>query len=200
MTLLASFFSAVSSLLLPERASAQAMAVICTGLAGCGQGAENTLVTHLLPLAVSLGIQIAAGGCVVLIMFAGVQMLISNGDEAKAQAGRKNILIALGGLGVAITSASAVSFVTTENFGQANQVDFLFGGGGLLDSVVRLTVFLFNVGFAIIALLAGFRMAMASGDAGEFKKGGTVLKWAVIGAVVVNLARAIVLAFLQIGL
>ncbi len=49
-------------------------------------------------------------------------------------------------------------------------------------------------------LWAGLKMALASGAADEFKKGGQIIRWAIIGAVVVNLARAIVLAFLALDL
>ncbi len=186
--------------LLTERASAQQMAVICTGLAGCGQGIENTLYTNILPMLASIGIQLAAGGAVIFIMFAGVQMLLSYGDSSKALQARKGILLALGGLALSITSASIISFVSTENYGQANQTNFLFGGGGLLDSVVRITIFLFNVGFLIMAILGGYSMMLAAGSAEEFKKGGNILKWAIVGAVIVNLAKAIVQAFLQLNL
>ncbi len=176
------------------------MDVICTGLPGCGQGPENTLLTRVLPAAVFIMIQLVAGGSVVFIMINGVKMLLSAGDDGKAQAARKGIMSAIGGLGLAIVSATAVSFITTENYGQANPQNFLFGPGGVLDSVVRLILTLFNVGFVIMVLYAGFKMALASGSGDEFKKGGQIIRWAIVGAVVVNLARAIVQAFLTLDL
>ena len=198
-TLLASL-SAVALALVPVPAFAQAMEVICNGLPGCGAGPENTLITRVLPAATFLMIQLVAGASVVFVMIGGVRMLLSAGDDGKAQAGRKQVISAVAGLGLAIVSATAVSFVTTENYGQANPQNFLFGAGGLLDSVVRLILTLFNVGFVIMVLYAGLKMALASGASDEFKKGGQIIRWAIVGAVVVNLARAIVQAFLALDL
>jgi hypothetical protein len=197
------FLAASMAFLLPAAARAQgvpAMQVICTGLAGCPEGPENALFNNVLPIAIQVMIQLAAGGAVIFIIINGAKMLLSYGDDSKAQAARKGVLQALGGLGLALVSATIVSFVTTENYGQNNPQDFLFGSGGLLDATVRISVLLFNVGFTVMAILGGYRMMTASGAPDEFKKGGTILKWAVVGAVVVNLARALVLAFLQLRL
>jgi hypothetical protein len=184
------------SFFLPATVNAQAMPVICTGLAGCGQGPENTLFHNVLPAAIALMIQAVAGASVVFILVNGVKMLISAGDDSKAGAARKGVMAALGGLGVAILSATAVSFLSTENYGQANPTNFLFGAGGLLDSVVRIILVLFNAGFVIMIIYAGITMALASGNADGFKKGGQIIKWALAGALTVNLARALVQAFL----
>ena len=200
MSALFASFLAFTFALVPTPVAAQAMEVICVGLPGCGQGPENTLLTRVLPAVVFIMIQLVAGGSVIFIMISGVKMLLSAGDDGKAQAARKGVISAVGGLGLAIVSATAVSFITTENFGQANPQNFLFGPGGLLDSVVRLILTLFNVGFVIMVLYAGIKMALASGASDEFKKGGQIIRWAIVGAVVVNLARAIVQAFLALNL
>ncbi len=176
------------------------ISVVCTGLAGCGAPPSNVLLTNLLPAAVMIMVQLAAGGSVVFIVIAGVRFLLSNGDEGQVTSAKKGIMYGLGGLGLTIVSATLVSFVTTENYGQANPQNFLFGSGGLMQSVINIVITLSNVGFAVVVIAAGIRMVLASGKADEFKKGGQVIKWAIVGAVVINLARAIVQAFLNLNL
>lgn len=196
--LLSAVLAAVGLALAPA-ASAQVQ-VVCTGLAGCGAAPGNVIMTNLLPAAVDIMIQLAAGGSVVFIVIAGVKFLTSYGDEGKVSAAKKGILYGLGGLGMAITSASLVSFVTSENYGQSNPANFLFGTQGLLQSVINITITLSNVAFAIVVILAGIRMVTSAGDTAEFKKGGQVIKWAIVGAVVINLSRAIVQAFINVHL
>ena len=107
------------------------------------------------------------------------------------------LLLTIAALAVpaAVLAASIVTFVTTENYG--------FVGGNVVTvmaSVVRIILTLFNVGFAIVIILAGLRMILAHGNADEFKKGGTMIKWAIIGGVVVNLSKAAIQAFLALNL
>lgn len=193
--------AAIAALLTPAAAAAQStFYVVCTGLAGCPQGAENTLFRNILPAAAEFGIKLAAGGSVVMIVIAGVRLLLSNGDEGKVGAAKKSIYMALGGLALCLTSATIVGYVVSENYGQNDPAGFVFGSGGLLASTVRLTLTLFNVAFVLVVMIAGIRMVMAGGDSGEFKKSGEVIKWAIVGAIVVNLARIVVGMFLNLDL
>lgn len=166
--------------------------IICDGLFGCGAAPSNVILESGLPVAATVLMQLAAGGAVIAIVIAGTQMAISYGDEGKITNARKAILFALGGLGIAFLSMTIVSFVTTEDFG-------LQLGGTVITvmaSVVRIILNLFNVGFAIVIILAGLRMITAQGNADEFKKGGQMIKWAIIGGVIVNLAKVGIQAFL----
>ncbi|NOS66945.1 MAG: hypothetical protein HOO67_01095 [Candidatus Peribacteraceae bacterium] len=170
--------------------------IMCDGLFGCGAPPSNVILESGLPVAATLLMQLAAGGAVIAIVIAGTQMAVSYGDEAKTTSARKAILYALGGLGLALASMSIVSFVTTEDFGIAP-------GGTVITvmaSIVRIILNLFNVGFAIVIILAGLRMITAQGVADEFKKGGQMIKWAIIGGVVVNLAKVGIQAFLELNL
>jgi hypothetical protein len=173
--------------------------VICGNLPGCGSGPTNVLFYSTLPTVVGLLIRLAAGGAVVAIVVAGTELLLKSSDEAATSA-KKAIMYAFGGLGLAIAAAPIVGFVTTENYGQSNSGDLLFGNGGVLTSAVRIIMVLFDAGFVMVIIIAGIRMAMSSGNADEFKRGGTMIKWAIVGAVIVNLARALVQAFLRINL
>lgn len=169
--------------------------LICNGLFGCGAPPSNVLLESALPIVATLLMQLAAGGAVLAVVVAGVQMATSYGDEGKITNARKAILFALGGFGLVLSSASIVAFVTTENYG--------FDGGNVVTvmaSAVRIILTLFNVGFAIVIILAGLRMITAQGNADEFKKGGAMIKWAIIGSVVVNIAKAGIQAFLILNL
>ncbi len=169
--------------------------LVCNGLFGCGAPPSNVLLESTLPAAAVLLMQLAAGGAVLAVVIAGTQMAVSYGDEGKITNARKAILFALGGFGLALSSASIVAFVTTEDYG-------FFGGNvvTVMASVVRIILTLFNVGFAIVIILAGLRMITAQGNADEFKKGGVMIKWAIIGGVVVNVAKAGIQAFLALNL
>ena len=162
--------------------------IICNGLFGCGAPPENVLLNNTLPTVGALLIQLAAGGAVLAVVIGGVQMAVSYGDEGKITNARKAIMFALGGLGLAFVAAPIVSFVSSEQYYQGG--DFLFGQGGIMASVIRIIMILFNVAFCIVIILAGLRMIIAGGNADEFKKGGNMIKWAIVGGVIVNLARA----------
>ncbi len=193
---------------LPLIAVAQVVpVVVCSGLAGCGQPVENTLFNNILPSLIALGIRVASGGCVIFIVISGVKMLLSAGDEGKATAARNGIFYALGGLAACLAAATLVGFVITGEYGQCTenqaacaQRDLIFGSAGLLPSVLSIILTLFNVGFVVMVMIAGVRMVLAGGSPDEFKKGGEVIKWAIVGAIVVNLARMIVAAFLNLDL
>ncbi len=174
--------------------------VVCTGLAGCGKSAENLLYTGVLPTAASLMIQIAGAAAVIFIVIGGVQMVMSGGDEGKISTAKKAVIYSLAGLGLAITAATLVSFVTTENYGQAGGANFLFGAGGFVPSVIRIIMMLFDAGFFIVIFWAGLRMVIAAGNAEEFKKAGVMIRWAIVGAIIVNIAKAGVQALLAVNL
>lgn len=196
--LLRSFFSA-SLLLFPAIVAAQDdfVPLICSGLFGCGQGPDDVISQHALPTIGLVLVQMAGGGAIIAIVVAGVQMLTSYGDEGKVTNARKGIMFALGGLALALTATTIVSFISTEDYG-------LTGGEGTLLSVMaaalRIILILFNVALAIVVILAGIRMVNAGGNSDEFKKAGLMIKWAIIGAVVVNIARALVQALLALNL
>ncbi len=191
--------SALALLLLPLAAVAAGqppLTVVCSGLAGCGKGAENVIVTSAIPTAVLLLLQVAGGAAVIFMVLTGFRIMVQ-GEEYASNA-KKLIPYIIGGLGLAMTSATIVGFVSTENFGQTNSSSFLIGG--FLPAIVRIMLTVFNVVFGIIIIVSGMRMVLAAGKTEEFKKAAGGIKFAVIGAVLVNLSRAIIEAFLNINL
>jgi hypothetical protein len=196
--LLSSGLAALAGLLLgAQRAFAEEIpAVICNGLIGCGAGPRNLVLEGVVPAAGLILIQLAGGLAVIFIVLAGVKMVVS-GAEDDGGAAKKAIIYGLGGLGLAISAAPIVSFVTSENYADAGGDMLLIG---VMAAVIRIILTVFNVIFVVVIIYAGTRMAMSMGSGDEFKKGTSMVKWAVIGAITVNLARAIVQALLNIGI
>lgn len=157
--------------------------------------AENILVTSTLPTVGMVLIQLASGGAVLAIVIAGVQMVTSYGDDGAVTSARKAILYALGGLALAFTAMPIVSFVSTEDFGAS----FQGGIAGVMAKIISIIMVLFNVVFAFVIILAGLRMITSQGNADEYKKGFNVIKWAIIGGLIVNLSRMLVQSLIVIN-
>jgi hypothetical protein len=82
-----------------------------------------------------------------------------------------------------------VGFVATEFYGGPSNVPMI----ALMEGTIRIFVTLSNVLFLIAVIYAGYLMAMGKEDYG---KGVSMVRYAIAGAIVVNLARAIVDGFL----
>lgn len=155
---------------------------------GCGDGPANIFLSTFPNLAIFM-LQLATGLTVLFIVYAGVQLVLNMGDEGKIGNQRKGIFFALAGLFTAIVSQLVVSFVATQNWGQD-------AGGNLpinvLAAAVGSLLTLFN-GLLIMAIMYyGIRMLLASGDSGAFGSAKTGITWAIVGAIIVNLANALV--------
>lgn len=196
LRLLPASLLAALAVVLPAYAQELFPTLTCTGLVGCGQPPQNVIVTGVLPVAAKVLLQLVSGGAVIAIIVAGTRMAIGGSEETGTTA-RKGALYALGGLGLALAAGPIISFITTEQYVDGTGGDLLLG---VMGTVVRIIMTLFNVGLVIVIIIGGSRMAMSSGSSDEFQKGGLAIKWAVIGAVVVNLARAIVQAALNLSI
>lgn len=193
-------FALLSLALLPVPLLAQTPpVVVCTGLAGCGGAlVSNVLFWSTLPLVIEVLANIAGGLAVIFIGVSGLQMVLAYGDEGKISTARWGVLYALLGLCLAIASTAIVSFVSTEDYGQSNTGDLLLGG--VLPAAMRILITIFNVIFVITIMFSGYRITLGGGKAEELSKGLTVIRWAIAGAVIVNVAHAAVKAVLNIGL
>lgn len=182
---------------LPVRLFAQQPPPVqCPGLFGCpGTGPQtptpqNVILTSALPTAIELLGTFAGGAAVILIAVAGVQMVLSGGDESKISSARWSVLYALIGLSIAIMSQTIVAAVATETYG-AGPGNLLIN---LMRDVIRFILIAFNVGFVLAVMIAGIRMTVNGGKSDEFTKSIFVIKWAIGGAIVTNSAAALVRA------
>ncbi|HVW66842.1 MAG TPA: hypothetical protein VHA78_03875 [Candidatus Peribacteraceae bacterium] len=157
----------------------------CIGLIGCNAGSANIPATFALKV-VAMLLQIAAGLAVLFIVFAGFQMVSNLGDEGKISQFKHGVANAMIGLCVAIFSEAFVSIVGNPNIAVAGVLPIALIGAAV--SVLKLVL---NSVFVIIVIIAGLRMVYAQGKSDEYNKGKTMLFWAAIGAVVVNLAAAL---------
>ena len=192
-----SFALVALALLLPVSAGAMNIpyAPCDAGQFGCGAGPTN-LVQQLLTGGGSgglalLALQIAAGLAVVFIVWAGVQMVISGGDEGKITQYKWAVAYSLIGLCVAILGQYIVSAVSSQSYASPSGQDLPLS---LLATAVYILRTVLNAALVIMIVVAGLRMLYAQGKTDEYEKGKTMMKWGIGGAILVNLAAALVYA------
>lgn len=181
--------------LVPAAAAQMAPYPPCGSLPGCGTK-SNVLATSTLPTIALFMVRLAGGLSVVFIAWAGISMMINMGDESKVTKARWAVIYSLLGLSLAVCAQLIVGFVATENVGQGNTGDLIIGG--ILPRAVQILVIVLNVIFAIVIIIAGIRLAMTQGKADEFGKAKTALIWAIGGAILVNMARALATAVVTV--
>lgn len=171
----------------------------CGTLPGCGQGPANVLFRGIVPLIVSLMVNVAAAGGIVLIIWAGFKLLFSKGEEGVFGKAKWAIIYALGGFALALGSESVVNVIARYPWG-AGGGDTLFGPNGLFGLVIGLLFFVFNFIFLLVIMFAGYVMVVGGGNAEEYKRGFTMLRHAIIGAAIANLSYALVQGVLGLGI
>jgi hypothetical protein len=158
---------------------------------GCGGASANLAYNVIAGGIVPLLLQVAAGLAVLYIVWAGVQMIISMGDEGKVSQFKWGVANALLGLMVAILSEFVVAAIGTQNYGQG-----AVGSNGnlplnLITTGITILRLLLNGLFVLVAVVAGIRMVYSQGKSDDYNKGKTMLQWALIGAIIVNLAATL---------
>jgi hypothetical protein len=199
---------ALVMLTMASPAFASQLTVICNGLAGCdGPGVidmgataaanGNMLSNRVIPVVAGAMLNIAAGLSLVFIVISGYRMVISAGDDSKFNAGRSGIIFSLVGLSIAVTASAIVSFVISENYGQAvGPAFFLYGTGGIMGATVAIILTVMNVSLILMIIYGGMQMILGGGKTDGFQNGWKTIKFAIIGAIVVNIARWLVEATL----
>lgn len=199
---------ALVMLAMASPAFASQLTVICNGLAGCdGPGVidmggtaaanGNMLSNRVIPVVAAAMLNIAAGLSLVFIVISGYRMVISAGDDSKFNAGRSGIIFSLVGLSISVTASAIVSFVISENYGQAaGPAFFLYGTGGIMGATVAIILTVMNVSLILMIIYGGIQMILGGGKSDGFQNGWKTIKFAIIGAIVVNIARWLVEATL----
>jgi hypothetical protein len=195
MTQVIRFLSALFGTLAPATVLAAVPNAPCNGLIGCGGGPANVLL-DALPEVGSLMIMIASGSAVFFIAFAGLQMVLALGNDGQIGTQKWAIMYVLLGLGIAILSQLAVSLAGTEP-----RLDAITSNNLPLDLIaagVGIILTIFNAAFAVAIVIGGIRMVYAQGKSDEFNAGRKIVIWSAVGAVVANLANALVQALAAI--
>lgn len=181
---------------------AQAQAVPdtpCTGLVGCNGGGAvpgSNVIVDNLPQVANFLIYIAAAFSVLFIVYAGFRMVIALGDESKITEQKNAVIYVLLGLMVVVLSQLVVSFVGTQDYGQTGDPNDFFINFVRFGVNILLTVF--NAAMVIAVIIGGGYMVHAQGKSDQFGKGKTIVTWSIIGALIANLANALVQALITL--
>lgn len=163
----------------------------CTYIGGyhCGtstSGVETAVGAAMDKVAEFLAV--GGGGLAVLYTaVGGLQMLYSNGDEGKFTRGRTSMTWALIGFGLVLGSQMIVNFIYDRAAVAVGTTPLL----DLMRSVVDTILILMNVLFVIIIMAAGVKAIIGRGKPEEFTTAKRAVGYAIAGALVVNLARAL---------
>lgn len=174
--------------------SAWAAMGLCQGIGAFNNacGAQNVVTEKVLPETAALLLRIVAGVSVLFIVWGGILMLISMGDESKTAQAKWAIVYSLIGLFGAILSQAFVGTVAETPLG-AGATE-----ATVIQQAVKFLVNAVNVIFLSVIIFAGIRMLMGQGQPEEFNRAKKVIAWAIVGAVIVNVARTLVRAVLTL--
>lgn len=166
------------------------------GLFGCG-GPVNLIGDTVIPNVVIFLIRVVAACAVLFTVYAGVNIILSNGDTGKRDKARFGIVWALVGLFTALSSQMIVGFVLTQEYGQtAAPTDLIIGG--VIKAGVNIMLTLVNSIIGIVVIVQGYRMVLAQGKTDAFNEARAGVINAVFGAIIVNMALVLVRVILTL--
>ena len=175
--------------LLPLAVSAQRP---CALINGCS--ASNPVFVFLGPI-VSLFAYTAAGLTVLFIVWGGMQMMFSFGAEDRFSNGKNSVIWALVGMIVVLVSQILVSYVSVRA-SSATAGNAIIT---IIDGAIGILLSVFYVGFAIVVIVAGVQMVLDRGKSEQFETARKALIYAVAGAIVIHLAKAITWALVNLN-
>lgn len=170
---------------------------VCTGLGGCNGGGAvplRNILSDGMPFLLETLMDFAGVGALAMIVWAGFNMVVAGmtGDvESKSGEFKWGVINALLGLALAISSEAIVAFVGTQEYGQ-NTADGDSIFTALFGSGISILLTVLNVAFTLAIMLAGIRMLYSQGAQEEYGKARKIVYWSIIGAVLVNIAFALV--------
>lgn len=170
---------------------------LCQGITGFQDAcdSQNVVTEKVLPETAALLLRIVAGLSVLFIVWGGILMLISMGEESKTAQAKWAIIYSLVGLFGAILSQAFVGTVAqtplTIAAGEKGEVI-------VIKAAVAFLVKAVNVVFLSVIIFAGIRMLLGQGQPEEFGRAKKMIAWTIAGAVIVNVARTLVRAILTL--
>ena len=172
---------------------------VCTGLIGCAAGGAVTaanIAVDNLPTAANVMIMVAAAFAVLFIVYAGFRMVIAFGDESQITEQKHAVAYATGGLFVVILSQIAIAFVGSQEYGQSGNPGDLFINASKSGVEILLTIF--TAAMVVSIIVGGAYMLHAQGKSDQYTKGKTIVTYAIGGALIANLANALVQALARL--
>ncbi|MDD4318849.1 MAG: hypothetical protein PHW10_00790 [Candidatus Peribacteraceae bacterium] len=171
--------------LLPQRAFAQ-LPVLCDGLPGCGGGGDGgEILSSAAIIVIDIIFTTVGAGAVAGIVWGGLQFVMAAGDESRIGKARDTVKNSMLGLALGMAAGSIVTTLITHTPSSG------FSPEGVLLAMVTIMLSIFNAAVVVVILIAAVRMAAAGVKSDEFQKGVNAIKWALIGAVIANLGRAL---------
>jgi len=167
-----------------------AVTVWCGGLIGCG--APGEVLSGALLAILSVLVTLAAALSTVFFVYGGLQMVMP-WAEGGMENGKKTIKNALIGLAITLLAGVMVEIVLGADFGGPSENPIV----AIMQWAVGAMLVIFNALFFISIVYGGIEMARDQGKGEGYNKGIEIIKTAVIGAILVNLSRAILDAFIS---
>jgi hypothetical protein len=189
--------AAVLALLSSGVAHAQ-LWIYCGNLPGCPSGFQESL-TGVVFLLLSHFYVYAYALAILFVIIGGMYILFSAGDTERMTKGKNTIIWALVGVFLAQNAEIIVKqFIAPEaSDAVINSAGSDIIQGSILTAIGTLTD-LFYIGLVGVAIYCGMRMVTSMGKQEEFNKFRDGLFWAMVGAIIVNLAAQIVPAFVTL--
>jgi hypothetical protein len=164
---------------------------------GCDKGAVPDMLTRGISSFAQGFVAFGGAATVFAVVIGGAQIILNFGDESKVDKGRHSIQWALGGFALVLASQTLVNFIYQSFLPYAGSETATIS---ILAGIVEIILSVFNVTFVLMILFAGVRMVLARGKTDEFDKAKTMIVWAAIGALVINVAHAATRAIFLTGL
>lgn len=191
--------AALNLLFVPSVMMAAVPPTPCTGLIGCAGGGavagSNVIVDNLSQVA-NFMILVAAALSVVFVVYAGFRMVFALGDDSQISEQKNAVFYVMMGLLFVILSQLIVSFVGTQEYGQSGDPNDFFINAS--KSAVSILLTLFNAVMVVAIIVGGAYMVHSQGKSDQFTKGKTIVTWSIGGALVANLANALVQALVRL--
>lgn len=181
------------------------MYIYCGGLPGCPSGWTERFSNVLVLLLSRLPVYVT-GLSTLFIMIGGAYMIMNAGDQEKISRGKSTITWAIIGIFVTQFAANFVYYSPTGAplFGVSQgfipmEVNSRAPGSDLVTSIITTLIgSILDLSYIVIlayAIFSGMRMVLTFGKEEEFTKAKDGLVWAAVGAIIINIAVAIVNAF-----
>lgn len=177
--------------------------IYCGLLPGCGSADapapfQDYTASVLRLIITDIPIYAYAFG-VLFVMLGGAYMVMSGaGKEDWVNKGKQTITWAIIGIAVTTFAAQLVNFVASGSEDirtRALSSNIVFGINNALISIIFDVLYVVIVG---ISIFSGMRMVLSEGKEEGFNKGKDALFWCAVGAIIINMADAIVTAFATI--
>ena len=202
MTIRTRFLTSAAAMLtaLLPRTGMAAITIYCGGLPGCVNASVRSYIGRVLAvLLVELPIFIyILGG--LFIVIGGMYIVLSAGNSERITKGKNTIIWAA--IGIAAMEV-IIQFNPLTNFLEPEILPLTtVTGPTLIPSAINVAIDaikdLLNVALLGVAIFSGARMVLSGGKEDQYNKGREGLFWAAVGAIIINIAGALVTAFSNI--